>query len=158
MKSNYLFPNRFRKIGWILFIPGIFLGIMFLFSGSGINFLDTKVLSIAEKPIIGKTVFFSLSTNNILDELASLFLIIGALFIAFSKQKHEDEFISKIRLESLVWATYVNYIVLIISLLFIYDMIFFWVIVFNIFTILIFFIFRFNWVLNKSKNLIRDEE
>jgi hypothetical protein len=93
-----------------------------------------------------------------LDEISGLLLIIGGLLIVSSKAKSEDEFISKIRLESLLWATYVNYFILILTIIFIYDLIFFWILVFNMFTVLIFFIFRFNWVLYKSKKQIRDEE
>lgn len=158
MKSNYLFPSQFKKIGWFLFIPGVLLGIVFLMSQSDISFFDAKVFSLVEEAIFNDTVFFSISENNILDEIAGIFIIIGALLIAFSKEKLEDEFIAKIRLESLVWATYINYAILLLTILFIYDLVFFWVLVFNMFTILIFFIIRFNWVLNKTKNQIRDEE
>ena len=158
MKTNYLFPNQFKRIGWFLFIPGVILGIVFLIFQPDINFLNFKVFSIAEQAILDKTVFFSVYENNFLDEIIGLLIIIGGLFIAFSKEKTEDEFISKIRLESLVWATYVNYAILIISIIFIYDMIFFWVLVFNMFTLLIFFIIRFQWALYKSKNQMRDEE
>ncbi|KAF0131812.1 MAG: hypothetical protein FD155_336 [Bacteroidetes bacterium] len=158
MKTNYLFPHQFKRIGWFLFIPGVLLGILFLITKSDISILNFKVLSIAEERIFGETVFFSITENNILDEITGLLLIIGALFIAFSKEKSEDEFISKIRLESLVWATYINYAILIFTIIFIYDLIFFWVLVFNLFTVLIFFMIRFNWALYKSKNQIRDEE
>ncbi|MGB3922738.1 MAG: hypothetical protein WBL00_02275, partial [Bacteroidales bacterium] len=96
--------------------------------------------------------------NNVLDEISSILLIIGALLIAFSKEKTEDEFISKIRLESLVWATYINYAILIFAIIFIYDMTFLWVLVFNMFTLLVFFLIRFNWALYKSKNQISNEE
>jgi len=158
MKTNYLFPHQFKRIGWFLFIPGVLLGILFLITKSDISILNFKVLSIAEERIFGETVFFSITENNILDEITGLLLIIGALLIAFSKEKSEDEFISKIRLESLVWATYINYAILIFTIIFIYDMIFFWVLVFNLFTLLLFFMIRFNWALYKSKNQIRDEE
>lgn len=142
----------------VLFIPGVLLGIVFLMSPSDIGFFDVKVFSIVEEAIFNDTVFFTSSENNILDEIAGIFIIIGALLIAFSKEKLEDEFIAKIRLESLVWATYINYAILLLTILFIYDLVFFWGLVFNMFTILIFFIIRFNWVLNKTKNQIRDEE
>jgi hypothetical protein len=158
MKTNYLFPHQFKRIGWFLFIPGVLLGILFLITKSDISILNFKVLSIAEERIFGETVFFSITENNILDEITGLLLIIGALLIAFSKEKSEDEFISKIRLESLVWATYINYAILIVTIIFIYDLIFFWVLVFNLFTVLLFFMIRFNWALYKSKNQIRDEE
>jgi len=158
MKTNYLFPNRFKKIGWLLFIPGIILGIVYLIYQSDISLFNIKVFAIAEEAIFSDNTFFSVSENNILDEITSILLIIGALLIAFSKEKSEDEFISIIRLKSLVWATYVNYAILIFAIIFIYDMTFFWVLVFNMFTLLVFFLVRFNWALYKSKKQISDEE
>jgi len=158
MKPNYLLPNHFKKIGWILFIPGIILGVFYLFDEIYFNFLDLKILSIASQHLAGTTELFSITKNNFTDELIGLLLIMGSLLIAFSKEKSEDEFISKIRLESLVWATYFNYAILIITIIFIFDTLFFWVLVFNMFTILIFFIIRFNWALYKTKNQLKDEE
>lgn len=158
MKTNYLFPNRYKKLGWLLFIPGIILGIVFLIYQSDISLFNIKVFAIAEEAIFNDTTFFSISENNVLDEISSILIIIGALLIAFSKEKSEDEFISKIRLESLVWATYINYAILILAIIFVYDMTFFWVLVFNMFTLLVFFLVRFNWALYKSKNQINDEE
>lgn len=158
MKSNYLFPNQFKKIGWIVLIIGLALGVLFLISPTDINFFNIKVFAIAGQPIFGKSAIFSIYKNNTLNELVGLFIMTGLLFIAFSKEKSEDEFISKIRLESLVWATYVNYVVLGLALLFIYDLKFLWVFVFNMFTILIFFIIHFNWSLYKSKKQLKDEE
>ncbi len=158
MKTNFLLPNQFKKVGWFLFIPGILIGIIYVIAEPSLDFLNIKVFSIAAQPFFDSTIFFSITENNILDEIIVLVIMTGALLIAFSKEKSEDEFISKIRLESLLWATYINYAILIITIIFIYDLIFFWVLVFNMFTVLIFFIFRFNWLLHKSKNQIRDEE
>jgi len=93
-----------------------------------------------------------------MDEMVELLLIIGGLLVAFSKNKEEDEFISKLRLESLLWATYINYGILIFSILFIYNISFFYVLVANMFTILLLFIIRFNWVLFKSAKFDKDEK
>jgi hypothetical protein len=158
MKTNYLFPNRFKKIGWFLFVPGVILGFLYLFFEPDIKFLNINVLSIAEKSIFSDADFFSISKNNVLDEIASILLIVGAIFISFSKEKIEDEFIAKIRLESLVWATYINYSVLLFVIIFVYDLTFLWVLVFNMFTLLVFFLIRFNWALYKSKNQISNED
>jgi len=158
MKPNFILPRVFKKIGWMLFIPGILFGIMYLILKDELHFLDLPVFAIANDEILNKTVFFSIIKNNVFDEIIGLLLIAGGLFIAFSKEKTEDEFIAKIRLESLVWATYVNYSVLILSVIFVYGMTFFWILVFNMFTLLLFFIIRFNWALQKSKNLISDEK
>jgi Ca2+/Na+ antiporter len=96
--------------------------------------------------------------TDLFDEITGILLIVGLIFLGFAKEKVEDEFISKIREESLVWSTYFNYFILILAIIFCYDMAFYWVMVFNMFTLLIFFIVRFNWVLFRSKNQIKDEE
>ena len=78
--------------------------------------------------------------------------------VAFSKEKHEDEFVAKTRLESLVWAIYVNYAILTLCFLFFFNMEFLLVMIFNMFTVLIFFIIRFYYVLYKSNKSLSYEE
>lgn len=158
IKQNFLFPNSFKKIGWGLLIPGIVLGMIYLFVDDNPNLLNLIVFTFADEQIFGESSYFALVENNIFDELISLLIIVGGLLVAFSKEKTEDEFISKIRLDSLVWATYINYAILIIALIFVHDMSFLWVLVFNMFTLILFFVIRFNWILIQSKKLIRDEE
>ena len=164
MKTNYLLPNQFKKIGWFLFIPSFILGAILLFvfweapNIPGLDWFNLNVLAIATEELFSDPRFFVIVKTNVLDEIISLVIIISALFIAFSKEKKEDEYISKIRLESLVWATYVNYAILALAIMFVYEGSFFWMLVFNMFTILLFFIIRFNWALYKSKKQIRDEE
>ena len=34
MKSNYLFPTVYKKIGWVLFVPFAIIGIIFLANSS----------------------------------------------------------------------------------------------------------------------------
>lgn len=156
MKTNYLFPYQFKKIGWIILIPVSILGILWLIFDSDQNLLKTKVFAIMSD--YSETDFFEIIENDISDEIIAILLIVSSVFIVFSKEKKEDEYTRKIRLDSLVWAIYVNYIILLLSMILVYDFPFFWVLVFNMFTILIFFIIRFNWALYKSKNQIQDEE
>lgn len=161
MGPNYLLSNRFKKIGWILFIPSIILGILFVIFQFQPKFLDMKVFAILVSGIAPWETehgFCVITQTNVTDEIIGILLIISLLFIAFSKEKTEDEYIAKIRLESLLWATYINYAILIIAILFVYGGSAFWVLVYNIFTILIFFIIRFNWVIRKSRILANDEK
>ena len=90
--------------------------------------------------------------------ILGILIILSSLFIAFSKEKSDDEYISKIRLESLVWAVYLNYGILLFSILFIFDLSFLWVMIFNLFTVLLFFIIRFNWQISKLKKSANYEE
>lgn len=153
MSTNYLFPNRYKKIGWMLLIPASIAGLTTLFLDYSPSYLDFRVPALFIDELITKNHIFGLTNNNILNEILGVLTILGFLFVAFSKELIEDEFIAKIRLESLVWATYVNYSILIISFITIYDFSFFWVMVFNMFTTLIFFITHFNWQLSKLKTV-----
>ena len=158
MKPNYLLSNRFKKIGWILFIPSIILGLLFVIFQFQPKFLDIKVFAILNQDIFSSPDFFDIIKTNVIDEIIGILLIISLCFIAFSKEKEEDEFIARIRLESLLWATYINYAILIFAILFVYGGVAFWVLIFNIFTILLFFIIRFNWIIIRTRKLLKDEK
>jgi uncharacterized membrane protein len=154
MKTDYLLPNQLKKVGWFFFIPGIILGALYLITGNEPNFLDLKIFALAGDTgngIVADSSYFTIAETNIFDEIISVLVIIGAILIALSKEKNEDETISKMRLRSLVWAIYLNYTLLAIAIVLVYDSPFLWVLVFNMFTFLFLFIMRFNWVLYKSK-------
>ena len=156
MKTNYLLPNNFKRVGWVLFSIGI-LGGFFMYATDidTTDYLKMKVLSIYHDELFREKSFFQIIENGIFDELVSLCLIIGGVFIGFTKEKIEDEFIYKLRKDSLVWALIVNYSILLIAILFVYDMSFLHILFFNMFTPLLFFVFRFTVL--KSKYLRYEE-
>lgn len=158
MKIKYLLPFRFKKIGWIILVPTLFAGISTLFFNFEPDIFKMKVFAILNDGIFSKGKNFEFFIDNVFHEVIGILMIISSLFIAFSRQKEEDEFIAKIRLESLVWATYFNYGVLILSMIFVYGITFFTIMTFNLFTLLFFFIIRFNWQLMKLKKAQKDEE
>ena len=144
----------------MLFSLGLVLGVVLMF-----NDFDYFNWNVNVFPLIGEESDFltsneslTWSKNNISDEVASVLLIIGGLLVGFSKTKDEDEFISRIRMESLIWATYVNYSVLLLAVIFVFDMPFFSVLIYNMFTVLFIFIFRFHFMLYKSKKHLQYEE
>jgi len=160
MKKNYLFPHKYKKIGWFILVPSAIIGLLTLIYEYEPSFLDFDVpaIFIDEFKLENNKKIFGMVHNNILNEILGILVIISSLFVAFSKEKVEDEFIEKIRLESLVWAVYVNYGILLLAFLFIYDFSFLWVMIFNMFTILLFFIIRFNWQISKLKKSTNYEE
>jgi len=158
MNSRFLFPYKFKIAGIILLIPGLTLAILNFFFNYESSFLDWKVFAIADASFLRGDVYFQIVENNVTNELAGLLLIFSLVFIAFSREKQEDELISKIRLESLLWATYINYAVLIVSLIFLYNFAFLWVLIFNMFTLLVIFIIRYYIMLAKMKRGLKNEE
>ena len=160
MKTKILFPNQFKRIGWILLVPSSILGILIVIFDFKLKFLDLNVFTIYSEDFFpwGVPTFFGFVKDNITNEIVGILIIIGAIFVAFSRERHEDEFIAKTRLESLVWATYINYVFLIFCFLFFYGLEFLYIMILNMFTILIFFIIRFYYILYKSNKSLSNEK
>ena len=152
MKTKWLFPHRFRLIGWLIFVPSAVLGLAAMYADFNIGWLVAEMLN---KPItieLGNSITHLTDTQNLTDEVAGIGVIIGLLLIAFSREKVEDEMIGQLRLEALQWSVYTNYIVLGIAILTVYDMAFFNVMIYNMFTVLLVFIARFRWLLYRNTN------
>ena len=158
MKSTYLLSNKYKIPGWLLLIAGLILGIYLLVSGLESDVLETKVLAIlgggngilSSSSTAATGDYFRIIENSIFDEIVALMIIIGGLFVGFSKEKVEDEFIYKLRKDSLVWAIILNYMILMFAIIFVYNFSFFNVLVYNMFTPLLFFIIRFNFLKHRS--------
>lgn len=139
MRSRFLFPYWFRYLGWglvILHVPLAALGR----SHGMINIMDAQPTNAG--PFSGEHLFFICTT---------LVMATGLFFVAFAREKIEDEQIWHIRLDSLRWAICINYIILIASLVFLEDVSH--ILELNLWVPLIFFIIRFRWViwrLNRS--------
>jgi hypothetical protein len=150
MEPRFLFPHRFKLIGWIIAIPSIILGLFILIDDLRFDFLTVKLpfkYFFADEFLSSDDKGNEFSIFNFTDEIATIGSIIGLLLIAFSKVKYEDEYVSKLRLESLQWAIYVNFFLLIVSTILIHGMSYYSVIVYNMFTPLIIFIIRFYYLL-----------
>ena len=159
MNTSFLFPNRFKILGWVLFVPSFVFGIVARVLPLDFeNYLNLKVFAIYEQGLFSKSIFFGFIENGFLDEILLSFLIIGSILIGFSKLKVEDEFIAKIRYESLVWATYFNFGMLLFTTLFIFGGAYFDVMILNVFSMLFFFIIRFHYMIFKLQKSEKDDE
>lgn len=158
MKPKFLFPNRYKLIGWILLLPAVVLGVLILFFNFEFEFLDSKVFTLYSNGLGGEQTVMGFLRGNYTNTIVGVLFLLGAVLVAFSKEKHEDEFIAKTRLESLVWSVYVNYAVLAFCMLFFFNLEFLMVMIFNMFTILIFFILRFYYILYKTNKSLSHEK
>jgi hypothetical protein len=155
MQHKLLLPNKYKKAGWIILIPAFIFGVILIATDFSPVWLHAKVFSLF--PDNGNRLF-KLADENLTNTIIGVFFIAGALLVGFTKEKNEDEFISNIRLSSLLWAVLVNYILLIIAFLFIYESAFLSVMMYNMFTVLLIFIIRFNYVLYKYSKSASDEK
>lgn len=158
MEQKLLLPNRFKRVGWFILIPAAVLGIVVVVLDYGTIKINSTVFAIYADEILGKTHYFSFVKTDIVNTLVGAFFIIGSLLVGFSKEKNEDEYISNLRLNSLLWAVLVNYLILLFTFLFIYGLGFFNIMVYNMFTVLVIFIAKFNYSLCRNSKSVSNEE
>jgi len=156
MQTRFLFPHRFKAIGLIMAIPSFIFMAFNLFADYNFPFLQYEHHGTG-KIDFDRKFLFNLQSHNFTAEIVGIIVIIGLLLAAFSKEKHEDERIATLRMESILWAVYVNTLFLIFSIIFFYADVFLSILTYNICTTLILFIIRFNLVLYMDKRKLNTE-
>lgn len=156
MLHKLLLPNKYKKVGWFILIPATILGIILMFTSFESMSINAKVFAIFNNEILGKSQSFSFIYTNVTNTVVGILFIVGALLVGFSKEKNEDEFIENLRQSSLLWAVLVNYILLLFAFAFIYGTSFLSVMLYNMFTVLIIFIVRFNYVLYRNSKSVSE--
>ncbi|MDR2653116.1 MAG: hypothetical protein LBC68_12555 [Prevotellaceae bacterium] len=157
MKKSFLFPHRYKLTGWFVFIPFSILGLY----STLINEITPKWLKLTFFAIAGGgngEDYFSLVETDMANTIIATFVIIGGLLVAFSREKIEDEYIAELRLSSLQWAVFINYLLLLLCFIFVYNIPFFIVMIYNMFTTLFIFIVRFNYLLLINRKSSRNEK
>lgn len=151
MNILQLLPNRFKKIGWLIFIPSLILGIISL---TGIiNFPDISLPVFYNSGFPLSSEESGLFKNTEIDLFPNLFgilIIIGGIMVGFSKEKIEDEYISSLRLKSVFWSLIASYSIILILFLTIFGSLFLTVMILIMFLPLVLYVFRFNYLLLKK--------
>jgi hypothetical protein len=155
--NTLLLPYRYKRLGWILLVLSITLFIISLINRDLINW-TALVYAISSDELLGEHEWFVWKNTEIAETLMGVLFIIGGLLVSFSKERIEDEFIEKLRLSSWMWAVGVNYLLLLFAFVFVYGSSFLNVMIYGMFTVLIIFILRFNFILLKSKRQSQDEK
>ncbi len=149
MKDKLLIAHSWKTLGWVLAVPAFVGGIIFMV-------LDCpESLTVAIPDWLARFMWVERFMQNgptsrisLMDELISLSLLAGLLLLAFSKEKIEDEWIQKVRLESFQWAFLVNSLLLAAFTIFTHGLPFLSVMVYNMFTPLLIFVGRYYYVLH----------
>ncbi|MFN3908301.1 MAG: hypothetical protein ACK4JX_04650 [Flavobacterium sp.] len=161
MRTTFLLPNYLKVVGWLLFLTSTITYLYFTISGESIDeYLLFKTFAIYQDGffMVEKSNSFQFIENPMLDEILLVSFLLGALILGFSKTKNEDEMVAKIRYESLVWATIFNIVMIIITTLTIYGMVFLNFIYFFIVSSLFFFVIRFHYQLYQLQKISENDE
>jgi len=137
---NYLFNYKYKKIsGWIFYLL-IPVGLFLLLTERIQDIFVVNVFSIFSYEWFGsERTGFGWIENGLGDEIFTLLIIVSGLINSFSKEKIEDELISRIRLESLSLSVFISFGLIIISTFLVFDINYMYVLVFNLFLIILLF-------------------
>lgn len=149
MNTSLLLQNRFKMIGWFIFLPSLILGLISL---SGVMNFEVSL------PVIYNSGFFSDENQgffktaeiDLFPNLFGLLIIIGGILVGFSKEKIEDEYISSLRLKSVFWSLIVSYSIVFILFITVFGSLFLTVMILIMFLPLVLYVFRFNYLLLKK--------
>ena len=155
MKTRFLLPNKFKTIGLIAMLIStiIFLVVLLFDEQISVNYPVFVIWSLGNS---GHPTLLNFEKHDILSTISGILLLLSMILVAFSSENNEDEYITKLRLESLIWAVYINCVFLLFCFLFFYGWPFALMMVFNMYSILLLFIVRFNFQLYKSKRMLEN--
>jgi hypothetical protein len=156
MASKMLLPHHFSRIGWFLAVPFLIWGIGYLVAETTFQ-LDVLLLTFGETDKAASSnenFFFNLRSNNFTDELIAVGLMAGLILIGFSKEEIEDEWVAKLRLDALLWGVFINALLLLVAFIVLYNNGFWFFMNINLFTPLLIFIIRFNYLKWKENRLL----
>ena len=150
---NYLFNNKFKKIsGWVFYLS-LPVGLFLMLTERIQDIFVVKVFSIFSHEWVGsEPKGFGWIENGLGDEVFTLLIIISGIVNSFSSEKIEDELISRIRLESLSLSLFISFGLIIISTFLVYNLNYMYVLVFNLFLIILLFNLIFKFRLYKHYN------
>ncbi len=162
MKTTPLFPKIYRKVGLVVILIAVVLLVLDELMGL-LSFLEqANVLAIYDSGIpLGQTRsdnrFFEIIQDDFRYETLVVLILTGLLFVGFSKRATEDELVQKIRLESLLWATYIHFFLFILLTLFTFGLFYLNILVFSVFTILLIYILRFEYKMYQLKKSLHEK-
>ena len=150
---SYLFSNKFKKTSGVVFYLSILVGLFLLLTDRIQDIFVVNVFSIFSYEWFGsEPIGFGWIENGLGDEIFTLLIIVSGLINSFSKEKIEDELISRIRLESLSLSLFISFGLIIISTFLVFNTNYMIVLVFNLFLIILLFNLIFKFRLFKHYN------
>jgi hypothetical protein len=110
MKNKLLFPAIFRIIGFVCLLT--FTGLFIAWQNYGYQFSWLQT----QHEISNDSLSAVFEDHNLTNELIGTGLLAGLIFIAFAREKTEDERTQLLRLQCLQISHYLNYLLFVISL------------------------------------------
>lgn len=153
MKRDWLLPFGFKRVGWVILVPAVLLGLAIWLNG--LNGLPEWICP--EDSSAGRLLHTEMA-DRVFNNIALIGVWIGALFVACSRERIEDEMISRIRLNALLAALYVQMGLMVVIALAVYDFAYLEVMVANLVALPLIFLTIQRLMLRRIRKEAGDEE
>ena len=160
MKKNYLLPPYFKIMGLIMLLPTLWLGFKIYINQMLGSMLDNIFRNMKDAPYPDGIAPYAAMINNgsLWDEIVILAFTLSFALMAFSREKVEDEYIWKIRMNSLVYALMIDCILICVAIFTLYGMNFVNFMVFNFYIIVAIYLVIFRVTIYRAKKSIGYEK
>ena len=144
MKHCFLLPYGFKWAGWVLLLSSLLLG----------GWIVAMDFDPQSSELLSSLQFEGTLINN----YAVIGLWLGAIFVGCSKERVEDEMITRIRLNALMIGFYLQAIFIIIATLVCNSLDYLEVMLYNLVTYPLIFVVIYRWMLRSALRGMSDEE
>lgn len=151
MKKNYLLPHNFKMIGLIMLVPFLVACIWLLCGPCEGDWFIVDVPALFTLDIASTSEWFGMTATDPVNEICMLGLLVSLVFIALSKEKDEDEMTAAVRMQSFVWSFWCTAILMLVAILFVYDLAFMYFAFASVFVCFIMYICKFNYEMIKIR-------
>lgn len=159
LKSNLLLSHKFKPVGLLLILPGVFLLILRFYFDEKPSFFDIETFAFYSTYL--ETKYFSIIENHFTEELGGVLLFLGLAFISLSKEKIEKPEYIDLRLKSFLITFLLTYLLIILGILFVYGIAFIKIVLFGMVLQSLIYIILFRYfilVLNKNESNVLNEK
>ena len=157
MKKNYLLPHNFKMIGLIMLVPFLAACIWLLLGPCEGDWFIVDVPALFTLDIASTSEWFGMTSTDPVNEICMLGLLVSLVFIALSKEKDEDEMTAVVRMQSFVWSFWCTAVLMLIAILFVYDLAFMYFAFASVFVCFIMYICKFNYEMIKIRRVQNEE-
>ena len=151
MKQNYLLPHGFKRVGLIMLVPFLVACIWLLCGPCEGDWFIVDVPALFTLDIASTSEWFGMTVTDPVNEICMLGLLVSLVFIALSKEKDEDEMTAVVRMQSFVWSFWCTAILMMVAILFVYDLAFMYFAFASVFVCFIMYICKFNYEMIKIR-------
>ena len=144
MKHYFLLPYGFKWAGWVLLLSSLLLGGWIV--ATDFDPQSSELLSSLQLE------------GTLINNYAVIGLWLGAIFVGCSKERVEDEMITRIRLNALMIGFYLQAIFIIIATFVCNSLDYLEVMLYNLVTYPLIFVVIYRWMLRSALRGMSDEE